>query len=233
MAITDRSGSGRATCQVRSANSDSGQSNASACTSCGSAMVAAPVSTGSVSTRIAPISADGSCSGRHTRSKNRDSGLNASLTVTSLSCGSSRSCSTGALTRVANVSDGSSSTGSRLMVASAAPVSMFVDPGPMLAVTAHACRRSFCLAYAAAVCTIACSLRPNTYRSAGSVPACARLDLGLQQRLTHAGHVAVTEDAEAAGEELAAFAVAFDVLVGQEPDRGLGDGEPHGRLGVR
>jgi hypothetical protein len=38
---------------------------------------------------------------------------------------------------VANVSDGSSRTGSRLMVASAAPVSMFVDPGPMLAVTAQ------------------------------------------------------------------------------------------------
>ena len=57
--------------------------------------------------------------------------------------------------------------------------------------------------------------------------------LGLQQRLADAGHVAVAEDAEAAGEELAALAVAFDVLVGQEPDRGLRDGESHGRLGVR
>ncbi len=170
-AITDRSGSGQATCQVRSANSDSGQSNASACTSCGNAMVAAPVSTGSVSTRIAPSSAAGSCSGRHTRSKNRDSGLNASLTVISLSCGCSRSCKTGALTRVAKVSDGKSRTGNRLMVANAAPVSMFVEPGPMLAVTAHAWSRSFCLAYPAAVCTIACSLRPSTYRSPGSVPA--------------------------------------------------------------
>ena len=172
-AITDRSGSGRATCQVRSAKSDSGQSNASACTSCGRAIVAAPVSTGSVSTLIAPSRAAGNCSGRQTRSKKRDSGLNASLTVTSLSWGSSSSCRTGALTRVANVSDGSSRTGSRLMVASAAPVSILVDPGPMLAVTAHACIRSFCLAYAAAVCTMACSLRPNTYRSACSVPAWA------------------------------------------------------------
>ena len=60
-----------------------------------------------------------------------------------------------------------------------------------------------------------------------------RLDLGLQQRLAHARHVAVAEDAEAACEELAAFAVAFDVLVGQEPNGGLGDGEPHGRFGVR
>ena len=83
------------------------------------------------------------------------------------------------------------------------------------------------------MCTMACSLRPNTYRSAGSVPASRRLDLGLQQRLADACHVAVAEDAEAAGEELAAFAVAFDVLVGQEPNGGLGDGEPHGRLGVR
>src|SRR5882757_5474123 len=172
-AMTDRSGSGRATCQVRSAKSDSGQSNASACTSCGRDTVAVPVSTGSVSTRIAPIKAAGSCSGRHTRSKKRDSGLNASLTVISLSWGCSRSCRTGVLTRVANVSDGSSSTGSRLMVARAAPVSMLVEPGPMLAVTAHACSLSFCLAYAAAVCTIACSLRPNTYRSPGSVPALA------------------------------------------------------------
>ena len=32
----------------------------------------------------------------------------------------------------------------------------------------------------------------------------------------------MAEDAEAAGEELAAFAVALDVLVGQEPNDGLG-----------
>ena len=45
-------------------------------------------------------------------------------------------------------------------------------------------------------------------------------------------HVAVAEYAEATGEELAALAVALDVLVGEEPNRGLCDGEPHGRLGV-
>jgi hypothetical protein len=33
--------------------------------------------------------------------------------------------------RVANTSPGSSSTGRRLMVASAAPVTMFVAPGPI------------------------------------------------------------------------------------------------------
>ena len=54
---------------VRGANSSAGQSKASACTSCGSASVTAPVSAGSVSTRIALSRADGSCSGRFTRSK--------------------------------------------------------------------------------------------------------------------------------------------------------------------
>ena len=51
------SGSGRRTCQTRRSNSSSGQSNASACTSWGSASVTAPVSAGSVSTRIAASSA--------------------------------------------------------------------------------------------------------------------------------------------------------------------------------
>ena len=60
-----------------------------------------------------------------------------------------------------------------------------------------------------------------------------RLDFGLQQGLAQAGHVAVAEDAEATGEELAAFTVALDVLVGQEPDGGLGHRESHRRLGVR
>ena len=45
--------------------------------------------------------------------------------------GSSSSCSTGLATRVANTSPGSNSTGSRLTVASAAPVTMFVAPGPI------------------------------------------------------------------------------------------------------
>ena len=38
----------------------------------------------------------------------------------------------------------------------------------------------------------------------------------LQQRLAHAGHAAVAEDAEAAGEERRLDAVALDVLVLQE-----------------
>ena len=145
-AMSTASGRGRPTRQTRSAKSSTGQSNASACTSCGSATVTAPVSTGSVSTRMAPSSAEGSCSGRLTRSKKRDSGRKASLTVRSAAYGASSSCSTGPATRVANVPEGSSSTGSRLTVASAAPVSMLVEPGPTDAVQAHVCRRSFCRA---------------------------------------------------------------------------------------
>ena len=68
-ASTAGSGSGRAMCQTRRANSSTGQSCAWACTSCGRQTVTAPVSTGSVSTRIALSSAAGSCSGRQTRSK--------------------------------------------------------------------------------------------------------------------------------------------------------------------
>ena len=63
-------------------------------------------------------------------------------------------------------------------------------------------------------------------------PGLVRLDLGLQQCLAEPGDVAVTEDAEAAGEELAALAVAFDVLVGQEPNGRLRDGESDGRFDV-
>ena len=90
----------------------------------------APVSAGSVSTRIASSAALTSCSGRCTRSKKRETGLKQSLTDSVASCGASSCWSTGWGARVANVSLGSSSTGSRLMVASAAPVTMFVAPGP-------------------------------------------------------------------------------------------------------
>ncbi len=65
------------------------------------------------------------------RSKKRDTGRKQSLTDTSAAPGSSNCCSTGSATRVAKTSPGSSRTGSRLMVASAAPVTMLVAPGPM------------------------------------------------------------------------------------------------------
>ena len=50
----------------------------------------------------------------------------------------------------------------------------------------------------------------------------------LEQRLGDARHVAVPEDAEAAGEEPLLGAVALGPLDGQEPDQRLGDGEPYG-----
>jgi hypothetical protein len=137
------SGRGRPIRHTRVANSSSGQSAASTAVSCGSASVTAPVSAGSVSTRMAASSAAGSCSGRQIRSKQRDTGRRQSLTETSRLRGSSSSCSTGLAGRVANTSPGSSSTGSRLTVASAAPVTMFVAPGPIEEVQANACSRSF------------------------------------------------------------------------------------------
>jgi len=51
--------------------------------------------------------------------------------------------------------------------------------------------------------------------------------LGLEQGLTHARNIAVTEDAEASRDEPALDAVPLAVLAGQEPDRRLGDGEPY------
>ena len=52
----------------------------------------------------------------------------------------------------------------------------------------------------------------------------------LVQRLPEPGHVAVAEDAEAAGEEALAHAVALDVLRAEEADEGLGDGQSHAVL---
>ena len=155
----DGSGWGRGMNQTRSVKSSSGQSWASACTSCGSARVTAPVSAGSVRTRIAASSAAGSCSGRLIRSQNRETGLKVSLTLTSYERGSSSSCSSGLAARVAKKSLGSSSTGMRLMVASAAPVTMLVEPGPIEAVQAIACSRFRIRAKPTEACTMACSLR--------------------------------------------------------------------------
>jgi hypothetical protein len=61
--------------------------------------------------------------------------------------------------RVAKKSLGSSSTGMRLIVASAAPVTMLVEPGPMEAVQAKACSRFLIRAKPTEACTMACSLR--------------------------------------------------------------------------
>ena len=104
-------------------------------------MVTAPVSAGSVSTRMAPSALGISCSGRLIRSQKRETGLKASLTEMSRLRGSSSCWSTGSGNRVAKMSEGRISTGTRSIVASAAPVIMLVDPGPMEAVHAKACKR--------------------------------------------------------------------------------------------
>jgi hypothetical protein len=57
------------------------------------------------------------------------------------------------------MSPGSRSTGSRLMVASAAPVTMLVAPGPIDEVQASVARRLRARAKAAAAWTMPCSLR--------------------------------------------------------------------------
>jgi hypothetical protein len=115
-----------------------------------------------VSTRIASSAAGTSCSGRSIRSKKRDTGRKASFTDTVASCGTSSCCSTGCGRRDAKVSLGSSSTGRRFTVASAAPVTMFVAPGPIDVVHAQVESRLRWRAYPAAMWTMPCSLRPWT-----------------------------------------------------------------------
>ena len=98
-----------------------------------------------------PLSSEGiSCSGRLMRSKKRDTGRNASLTVTSSDVGSSSCWRTGSGMRVANWSEGKMRTGRRLVVAVAAPVTMLSEPGPIDAVVIQVCRRFVVLAKAAA-----------------------------------------------------------------------------------
>jgi hypothetical protein len=123
-----------------------GTSNASAWTSCGNASVTAPVSDGLVSVRIAASAAGMTCSGRSIRSKYRDTGMKQSLTETSPRPGTSSCCRTGSGRRDAKTSPGSSRTGRRFTVASAAPVTMFVAPGPIELVHTNAPNRFSCRA---------------------------------------------------------------------------------------
>ena len=60
---------------------------------------------------------------------------------------------------MAKTSLGSSSTGWRFVVATAAPVSMFVEPGPTEALHAMACNRLSVRAKPTEACTMPCSLR--------------------------------------------------------------------------
>ena len=159
------SGSGRATCQTRARRTARPASRTPRpARPAGSARVTAPVSTGSVSTRIALSSADGSCSGRLTRSKNRDTGRNASLTRDVAGVRAARApAAPGSRPGWRRCPTGSSSTGSRLIVASAAPVSMFVEPGPTRRGAGAGLQPVRAAARTpTAVCTMACSLRART-----------------------------------------------------------------------
>ena len=188
---------------------------------------AAPVSAGSVSTRIAPSSADGSCSGRHDRSKNRATGRKESLTEMSFAIGCSSCWSTGSATRVANRSLGRRSTGSRLTVAVAAPVTMLVAPGPIddrqamrrqsVSLPREPCRRvDHPLLIAALVVRHRVWVR----------------QLLLEQRLAQARDVAMPEDAEHALDQPVLHAVTLASLRDEEADDRLSDSQTHGGHGV-
>ena len=128
-------------------------------------------------------------------------------------------------TRVAKTSPGRSRTGIRLTVASAAPVTMLVAPGPTDAVTAKVAIRSRMPRVAdrgvhhgllVAALVVAQRLLAGRVGELGA----------LEQRLTDARDVAVPEDAPAAGEEGVLDAVALDVLLLEESDERLGHGQP-------
>ena len=159
-AIAAGSATGRGTCQIRLENSSTGQSNASACTSSGKQMVTAPVSAGSVSTRIAARSAAGQLLGTlHPvePARDRPEGIVDRHIPRARTCSS---CwSTGSAGWPAKTSAGRSSTGRRLTVARAAPVTMFVAPGPTDDVQASVESRFRIRAKPEATCTMACSLR--------------------------------------------------------------------------
>src|SRR5436305_663458 len=93
------------------------------------------------------------------RSQYRDTGFRQSLTPMSWVEGDSSCCSTGATLRRAKISPGKSSTGRRLSVANAAPLTILVAPGPIDDVLANVRRRLLVLVYPVATWTADCSLR--------------------------------------------------------------------------
>ena len=219
-ASASRSGSagGRRTCQTRRAKNSSGQSNASACTSWGSESVTVPVSAGSVSTRIAASADDSSCSGRLMRSQKRDTGLKQSFTETSSEVGSSSSCE-----HRAGDAGGED-------VARQQQHRQAVDRRERRA-RDHVGRARPDRG-GAGVGGQPVLLAREAGRGVDHRLLVARKHVGhlvalLEQRLADARHVAVPEDAEAAGDQALLDAVALGVLVAQEPDERLGDRQPH------
>ena len=96
--------------------------------------------------------------------------------------------------RLAKISPGRSSTGSRFTVAVAAPVIMLVAPGPIEEVQAKVPNRFLALAKAVAACTI--------------------------QGLAKAGHIAVPENTDNSIDQTMLNAIPRNVLVLQEFDDG-------------
>ena len=66
-------------------------------------------------------------------------------------------CNTGSGIRLANVSPGKKRIGNLLLIATAAAVIIFVDPGPTEDVATKICLRLFALEYAIPVRAIFCS----------------------------------------------------------------------------
>ena len=109
-------------------------------------MHTAPHSAGSVSTRMALMSADMICSGRWMRSQYLVTGLKASLVVVARLPGCSICCRTGSGWREAKLSDGNTSSGRLFTVAVPQAVTMFAAPGPMDDAQGMIFLRSLCLA---------------------------------------------------------------------------------------
>ena len=108
----------------------------------------------------------------------------------------------------------------RLTVAVAAPVTMFVEPGPIDDVQANVWSRFLCFAYAVGDVDLALLVL-------GAVVRHVALVAELLERLAETRDVAVPEDPPHAGDEALLRPVALDVLLRQEADDGLPDRQPN------
>ena len=108
----------------------------------------------------------------------------------------------------------------RLTVAVAAPVTMFVAPGPIDEVQANVCSRFRCLAYAVGDVDLALLVLGPVVRHVAFVAE-------LLERLAEPRDVAVAEDPPHAGDEALLLPVPLDVLLRQEADDRLPDRQPN------
>ena len=152
------SAGGLLNCNSFGCKKSTGQSKACVCTSWGNAKHTGPQLAGSVMTEMALGSAVKICSARVMRSKYRVTGRKVSLALQSPCAKLSICCNTGSGAREANVSPGNKSTGNRFTCATAAAVTKFVAPGPILVLTAMMRWRNCALLYAIAAKAMPCSL---------------------------------------------------------------------------